>query len=133
VLVAACVVVVLEVFGPKAERRVEHAHERVGHWVGHLLGVLLLGLVDLLVFTPIAFVMWVLRYDPLAPGVARDTASFWHAHGARALPSRPYADERRVHPPVPSASAHPRAAVATMVGVVTLLLPPTRCRLGTTR
>lgn len=125
VLVVACVIVVLEVFVPTAARRVEHALERVGHWVGHLLGVLLLGLVDLLVFTPIAFVMWVLRYDPLAPGVARDATSFWHAHGERALPSRPYADERSLFVPA-GAVARPRRSpglrVATAVGVVTLLL-----------
>jgi lysophospholipase L1-like esterase len=125
VVVAACVLIVLTVFAPAAARRVEHGFERIGHWVGHLLGVVLLGIVDLLVFTPIAFLMWVFRYDPLAPGVPRDAASFWHAHSGRSLPAKPFADERTLFVPAGAVGyrrSRPVLRIATAVGVVALLL-----------
>ena len=125
VVVAACVLLVLTVFAPHAARRVEHVFERVGHWVGHGLTIVLLGIVDLLVFTPIAFVMWVFRYDPLAPGVRRDAASFWHAHNVRSLPGKPFADERSLFVPAGAVGyqrSRPVLRVATAIGVVALLL-----------
>jgi lysophospholipase L1-like esterase len=125
VVVAACVLIALTMFAPAAARGVEHGFERVGHWVGHVLGVVLLGLVDLLVFTPIAFLMWVFHYDPLAPGVARDATSFWHAHAGRSLPGKPYADERSLFVPAGAVGyrrSRPVLRIATAIGVVALLL-----------
>lgn len=125
VAVAASVLVVLTFLAPAAAARVEHWFGRFGHWVGHAIGVVLLGLVDLLVFTPIAFLLWVFRYDPLAPGVKRDARSFWHAHTGRALPAKPYADERSLFLPVGAdtyRAPRPVLRVATAVGVVSLLL-----------
>ncbi len=126
VLVAASVLLVLTFLAPAAAARVEHWFARFGHWVGHVIGVVLLGLVDLLVFTPIAFLLWLLRYDPLAPGVRRDARSFWHAHTGRALPSRPYADERSLFAPAVAVDTYrqprPVLRLATVIGVVSLLL-----------
>jgi lysophospholipase L1-like esterase len=125
VVVAACVLVALTVFAPAAARRVEHVFERVGHWAGHLVGVVLLGLVNLLVFTPVAFLMWVFRYDPLAPGVPKDAASFWHAHAGRSLPKQPFADERSLFVPAGAVGyrrSRPVLRLATALGVVVLLL-----------
>jgi lysophospholipase L1-like esterase len=116
---------VLTVLAPHAARRVEHVFERVGHWVGHGLAIVLLGIVDLLVFTPIAFVMWVFRYDPLAPGVRRDAASYWHAHSGRSLPAKPFADERSLFVPAGAVGyrrSRPVLRIATAIGVVALLL-----------
>jgi lysophospholipase L1-like esterase len=124
-VVAACVLLVLTVLAPRAARWVEHVFERVGHGVGHALAVVLLGIVDLLVFTPIAFVMWVFRYDPLAPGVPRDAASFWRAHTGRSLPGKPFADERSLFVPAGAVGyrrSRPVLRVATVIGVVALLL-----------
>ena len=126
VLVAACVLLGLTLLAPAVAARVEHWFGRFGHWVGHALGVVLLGLVDLLVFTPIAFVLWLVRYDPLAPGVSRDARSFWHAHTGRALPARPYADERSLFAPATGGDAYrrprPVLRLATVIGMVSLLL-----------
>ena len=61
---------------------------------------MLLTIVNLFVFTPVAFLMWLFRYDPLAPGVRRDASSFWHAHVGRPLPKRQFADERTLLAPV---------------------------------
>jgi lysophospholipase L1-like esterase len=125
VATAAVILLWLTFRAPAAAARVDHLFGRFGHWVGHVLGAVLLGIVDLLVFTPIAFVLWVCRYDPLAPGVARDAHSFWHAHTGRSLPTRPYADERSLFAPVGATThrpARPVLRVATVVGVVSLLL-----------
>ena len=125
VAVAACVLLVLTAVAPRAAQRVEHVFERVGHWVGHGLAIVLLGIVDLLVFTPLAFVLWVFRYDPLAPGVRRDAASFWHAHTGRALPGKPFADERSLFVPAGAVGyrrSRPVLRIATVIGVVALLL-----------
>ena len=126
VLIAATVLLALTFFAPDAAARVEHWFGRFGQWVGHALGVVLLGLVDLLVFTPIAFVLWLVRYDPLAPGVSRDARSFWHAHTGRALPARPYADERSLFAPATGGDTYrqprPVLRLATVIGVVSLLL-----------
>ena len=56
---------------------------RFGVIVGRAIALVLLTIVNLFVFTPIAFVMWLFRYDALAPGVRRDERSFWHAHTGR--------------------------------------------------
>ena len=126
VSVAASVLLALTFLAPAAAARVEHWFARFGHWVGHAIGVVLLGLVDLLVFTPIAFLLWLVRYDPLAPGVRRDARSFWHAHTGRALPSRPYADERSLFAPATAVDTYrqprPVMRLATVIGVVSLLL-----------
>ncbi|MFN8027584.1 MAG: hypothetical protein U0W40_14865 [Acidimicrobiia bacterium] len=125
VLVAACLLGALTFLAPAAAARVEHWFGRFGYWVGHVLGIVLLGLVDLLIFTPIAFLLWVFRYDPLAPGVKRDARSFWHAHTGKALPAKPYADERSLFSPVGAGASRPPRPVlriATVVGVVSLLL-----------
>ena len=126
VLVAATVLLALTFRAPAAAALVEHWFGRFGHWVGHAIGVVLLGLVDLVVFTPIAFVLWLVRYDPLAPGVRRDAQSFWHAHAGRALPARPYADERSLFAPATVGDSYrhtrPVLRLATVVGVLALLL-----------
>jgi len=84
----------------------------------------LLTIVNLLVFTPVAFVMWLVRYDALAPGERRDASSFWHGHTGRALPKRQFADERTLFAPVGATHAprRPMLRIATVVGVVALIL-----------
>ena len=69
--------------------------------------------------TPVAFIMWVFRYDALAPGVRRDEASFWHAHTGRSLPKRQFADERTMWTQVGEARPRRRPVLrmATAVGV----------------
>ncbi len=124
VTVAVVVLTVIGIVSPPLSARIEHVMARFGHWVGRVIAVVLLTIVNLFVFTPIAFLMWVFRHDTLAPGVRRDAASFWHAHSGREMPKRQFADERSLWAPVGSASAprRPILRVATVVGVVALLL-----------
>ena len=91
-----------------------------GHWVGRAIALVLLTIVNLFVFTPVAFFMWLFRYDALAPGVRRDASSFWHGHTGRALPKRQFADERTLFAPVGATRAprRPVLRIATVVGVV---------------
>ena len=97
---------------------------RFGVIVGRAIGLVLLTIVNLFVFMPVAFVMWLFRYDALAPGVRRDEASFWHGHTGRSLPKRQFTDERALWSPVGATSPRRRPVlrVATVVGVVSLLL-----------
>jgi lysophospholipase L1-like esterase len=126
VLVAIAVVVltVIGVASPELSHRIEHVMARFGYWVGRLIALVLLTIVDLFVFTPIAFLMWLFRHDTLAPGVRRDAPSFWHAHSGRAFPKRQFADERALWAPVGATRAprRPILRVATVVGVVSLVL-----------
>jgi lysophospholipase L1-like esterase len=124
VLVAVAVLVVISALSPALSGRIERWMARFGHVVGRGIAVVLLGIVDLFVFAPVALVMWLLRYDPLAPGVRRDEASFWHGHAARSLPKRQFADERALWTRVGEARPRrrPILRLATAVGLVTLLL-----------
>ncbi len=125
VVVAVTLLTVIGAVSPTLAGRIEHWMGRFGVFVGHVIAVVLLTIVNLFVFTPVAFLMWLFRYDPLAPGVRRDEASFWRAHAGRALPKRQFADERALWAPVGAAAPRrrrPILRVATVVGVVTLIL-----------
>ncbi len=124
VVVAVVVLTVIGVVSPPLSDRIEHWMARFGVVVGRAIALVLLTIVNLFVFTPIAFVMWVFRYDALAPGVRRDERSFWHAHTGRALPKHQFADERTLWSQVGSAQPRRRPVlrVATVVGVVALIL-----------
>jgi len=124
VAVAATVLTVVGVAWPALSARIEHGLARFGVLVGRAIGLVLLTLVNLLVFAPIALVMWLCRYDPLAPGVRRGDASFWHAHAGRSLPKRQFADERALWTRIGETRPRrrPILRVATAVGVVSLLL-----------
>ena len=124
VVVAVVVLTVIGVVSPALAQRIEHLMARFGVIVGRAIALVLLTIVNLLVFTPIAFVMWLFRYDALAPGVRRNEASFWHAHTGRSLPKHQFADERALWSRVGEARPRRRPVlrVATVVGVVALLL-----------
>ena len=124
VVAAVVVLTVIGVVQPTWSDRIEHWMARFGVIVGRAIAVVLLTIVNLFVFTPIAFVMWVFRYDALAPGVRRDERSFWHAHTGRSLPKHQFADERTLWSQVGSAPPRrrPILRVATVIGVVALIL-----------
>jgi lysophospholipase L1-like esterase len=124
VVIAVVVLTTVGIVSPPLSARIEHLMGRFGYWVGRLIAVVLLTIVDLLVFTPVAFFMWLFRYDALAPGVRRDASSFWHGHTGRALPKRQFADERALFAPVGSTHAprRPVLRIATVVGIVALIL-----------
>ncbi|MET0894907.1 MAG: hypothetical protein ABWY80_03550, partial [Acidimicrobiia bacterium] len=124
VVVAAAVLAVTTYVWPTFAARLEHVLSRFGHWVGRAIAVVLLTLVNVLFFAPVAFVMWVVRFDPLAPGKQRDAPSFWHGHVARSFPKRQFADERAIFLPVGAVAIRRRPAlrVATVVGIVSLML-----------
>jgi lysophospholipase L1-like esterase len=124
VVVAVVVLATLGVVSPPLAARIEHLIGRFAYWVGRLIAIVLLTIVNLFVFTPVSFVMWLLRYDALAPGVRRDASSFWHRHAGRALPKRQFADERALWAPVGTVHAprRPVLRVATVLGVVSLIL-----------
>ena len=124
ILLAVAVLTVVEVANPKLATRIEHVVGRFGAFVGHVVGLVLLTVVNLLVFTPVAFVMWVFRHDLLAPGVRKHEASFWYAHSGRSMPKRQFTDERALWSPVGATAARRRPVLrlATVVGCVSLLL-----------
>jgi lysophospholipase L1-like esterase len=124
VTVAVVLLTTIGIVSPPLSARIEHLMGRFGYWVGRLIALVLLTIVNLFVFTPVAFFMWLFRYDALAPGVRRDASSFWHGHTGRAMPKRQFADERALFAPVGSTYAprRPVLRIATVVGVVALVL-----------
>jgi hypothetical protein len=124
VVIAVVVLTTVGIVSPPLSARIEHLMGRFGYWVGRLIALVLLTIVNLFVFTPVAFFMWLFRYDALAPGVRRDASSFWHGHSGRSLPKRQFADERTLFAPVSATHAprRPVLRIATVVGVVALIL-----------
>lgn len=94
VLVAAVTTVTL--VSPAARERIDRAASWLGHHVGRVLTVVLLGLVQLLVFAPVALFSRLTRSDPMDPLAGRRVESRWLARSGneKALPARPYGDER---------------------------------------
>jgi lysophospholipase L1-like esterase len=124
VVVAVVVLTTVGILSPALSARIEHLMGRLGHWVGRGIGLVLLTVVNLFVFTPVAFLMWLFRYDVLSPGVRRDAPSFWLMHRGRSLPKRQFADERALWTPVGATRAprRPVLRIATVIGVVALIL-----------
>ena len=95
--------------------------------VGRALSYLLLGLLELVVFTPIAAVLWLIRKDPLAMGHRSSDATLWRPHvgaGRRSLHTRQFTYEW------PESDARQRSVVsrlATIIGIIALLMA---CDLG---
>jgi hypothetical protein len=103
--------------------RVVAAIERVA---GLVLSFVLLGAVQLLVFTPLALVLRLVRHDPLALGRARDAPSLWREtprRPGRPLHRRQFTYER----PVTTAQDAPRGRLPLLrlraaAGLVVLVL-----------
>ena len=71
--------------GGRAPRaRIERA---IQHVAGRVLALVLLGGVQLLVFTPLSLLLRLLRHNPLALGASPDDPTFWRP--ARSAPRRP--------------------------------------------
>ena len=95
--------------------------------VGRALSYLLLGLLELLVFTPIAAVLWVIRRDPLAMGHRRSDPTLWRPHaaqGRRSLHARQFTYE---WPPSYANHRSLLSRLAFIIGVIVLLMA---CDLG---
>ena len=88
----ATVVLVVALVSPATATRFDGALARFGRFVGRAVGTILLGLVQLLVFLPVAAVSRLLRRDLLTRG----TAGGWQARDeARSRPRRTFGSEQR--------------------------------------
>ena len=76
--------------------RVDRVLAFVGHWAGRFLTFVLLGIVQLLIFAPVALWSRLTRSDPLDVASHDDKASQWLPRfpQRRSLHQRPYTDER---------------------------------------
>jgi hypothetical protein len=106
--------------------RFDHAVERGARWLSHVVGQVLtfvvLGAVQLLVFTPVAVVSKLLGYDPLARGSSPDDPTFWRTVRPRRRPlhRRQFAYERLE----PAARTRPTRAmrVRAAIGLVVIVM-----------
>ena len=80
--------------------RIDRIMGLVGRWVGRFLTFVLLGIVQLLIFAPVALWSRLTRSDPLDVSSHSDQTSQWLARSAqkRSLHQRPYTDEKYRHP-----------------------------------
>jgi hypothetical protein len=115
---------------PAVAATVDRITWAIQRWAGRVLGVVLLGLVNLLVITPIAALLRLVGHDPLALGLRPDAQSFWRPVPRRrgtgpgaGLYRRPFAYER-VPRTAPAGSRLPfprvRAALTVVVAVALL-------------
>lgn len=93
VVVVASVVTVATSVSAAARRGFERLARAVGFGVGRVLTVVLLGLVQLVVFTPAALVARILRVDPLDLRT-RPGTRWLDRRSTRSWPARLYGDER---------------------------------------
>jgi lysophospholipase L1-like esterase len=115
---------------PAVAAAVDRVTWAIQRWAGRFLRIVLLGIVNLLIITPIAAVLRLVGHDPLALGLRPDATSFWRpvpqrrGRGAGAgLYRRPFAYEH-APPATPAASRlpFPRLRMAlTVVAVLALL------------
>jgi len=108
---------------PAVARAVERGEGVVQAVAGRGLRFVLLGVLQLVIFTPVSLVLRLLRHDPLALGSAPDDASFW-----RPAPAKPRPLHRRLYTyeRVPVAAGGrdrmPLHRLRTALGVIALLL-----------
>lgn len=98
--------------------RVEAAIQRIA---GRGLRFVVLSLIQVFVFAPLALLLRIFRHNPLDPGGRPAEGSFWRPvpdRGARPLYSRPFTLER---PPDGAAAAGDRFPLARLRGVLGLL------------
>lgn len=122
-VLAALIVVLLA--SPAARHRFQQLVAAVQRGTGTVLTVVLMGAVQLLVFTPAAAVMRLLRHDPMALGARPDDPTFWRPStpSRRDLYSRQFTDERVVGTAVAGrARLGPVLRVRAAIGLVVLLL-----------
>jgi lysophospholipase L1-like esterase len=85
VLLAVCAVATIaSLRSPAVAAAIDRGTAAIQRWAGRVLGVVLLGAVELLVFIPVGLVLRVARHDPLALGAEREAPTFW-----RPTPRRP--------------------------------------------
>lgn len=106
--------------------RIAKVADRVIVWVtstvGRVLSFVLLGILEFVVFTPIAAFLWLFRRDPLALGSSPNDASLWRPHfseGRKPLYGRQFTYE------VPRRVVGHRSALGRLtllVGAVVLLM-----------
>jgi hypothetical protein len=124
--VAAVVVVVIAMLmlatslSDAFAKRVQRVEQAIERGAGAVLSTVLLGAIQLLVFTPVWLILRLLRTNPLARGAPTSEDSFWLPHPERAdrpLHSRPFAYERMPTTGV-SRSIRVRAAIGLVVLIV---------------
>jgi len=95
VFVAAAIVTIATSVSPPARDLFDRGAAWLGHRVGTVLTVALLGLVQLVVFFPISLLAKMTRSDPMDPFDGRPVESRWlsRSRGDRTLHQRQYADE----------------------------------------
>ncbi len=77
---------------PAVARAVDRGEHAIQSVAGRGLRFVLLGAMQLLIFTPVSLVMRLLRFDPLALGGSPEDATFW-----RPAPARPRALHRHLY------------------------------------
>jgi hypothetical protein len=96
VLAAVTLLSTASLVSPRFDRAFERGARWLEHVVGTVLTFVLLGIVQLVVFTPVALVSKLVGFDPLARGSSPDDPTFWRTVRARRRPlyRRQFAYER---------------------------------------
>ncbi len=122
-LVVLVTVTVLSATVPAFARVVDRGEGAIQRVAGTGLRFVLLGAMQLIVFTPVSLVLRLLRHDPLALGAAADDTTFW-----RPAPARPRALHRHLYTyerfPVEGVrrDSLPLPGLRKVLGLVVLLL-----------
>lgn len=122
-LAVVAVVSVSALAVPRVGAAMERAFAVIEHGAAHVVGLVVLTIVELLVFTPIAVVAWILRFDPIARGSSPKDPTLWQpspVRNGKPLYRRQFGYER-----APATGGRRRSRTARLVtalGVVVVLL-----------
>ena len=83
VVAASIIAAIVCVFSPRASDLLSRVVTRFQAVVGRALSWLLLGFVELIIFTPVAAIAAITRHDPLALGHGRNEPTQWRVHTAK--------------------------------------------------
>ncbi len=87
IAIGVLVVTIISIMSPAFARMADKVTHSLQHTVARALTFLVLGAFELVVFTPIAFALKLLRRDPLAAGSQPSDLTFWHQNPAVGRPS----------------------------------------------
>jgi lysophospholipase L1-like esterase len=125
VLVAVATVLTgASLVSPSVAAAIDSAVDFVQRWAGRGLALLLLGTLQILVFTPLWLILRLVRANPLAMGgSSADDESFWRPvpRGSPRLYRRPFAYER-IPRAVKGGDRLPLPRLRAMLGLVALLI-----------
>jgi hypothetical protein len=124
-LTVGTVITVASAASPAVAERVTRVEAAIQRIAGRGLRFIVLSLIQVVVFAPLALLLRILRRNPLDPQGPVPEGTFWRAvpdRGSRPLHRRPFTLERPAQAAAPGRDRFPLSRLRMLLGVVALLV-----------